>query len=184
MKIIVLLGNDIKYPGTIRFIGHTLFAPGIWIGVELDEALGKNNGSVKGHYYFTCPMNFGLFVREENILVQSNVCPSEIPSAPNNLLSSLNNFEITNTMNLSSVSTVVPDHSEKRVKSSSKLKLKLSQLMDYLNQQLEIVEELENYEKADPNSIASQKLRQDVLNITSLELDLIINFHKKWKDLI
>lgn len=38
--------------GTIRFIGKTQFATGEWIGVELDEALGKNDGSIKGVKYF------------------------------------------------------------------------------------------------------------------------------------
>ena len=32
--------------GTIRFIGVTQFAEGTWLGVELDEAKGKNNGTV------------------------------------------------------------------------------------------------------------------------------------------
>jgi dynactin 1 len=49
--------------GIIRFAGHTKFAPGIWIGVELDDATGKNDGSVNGHRYFDCPMGWGMFVR-------------------------------------------------------------------------------------------------------------------------
>ena len=38
--------------GVIRFIGKTQFATGEWIGVELDEATGKNDGSIKGVKYF------------------------------------------------------------------------------------------------------------------------------------
>ncbi|CAJ1339145.1 unnamed protein product [Effrenium voratum] len=49
--------------GTIRFIGQTDFAPGEWIGVELFEPKGKNDGSVKGHRYFSCKDKHGLFCK-------------------------------------------------------------------------------------------------------------------------
>eukprot|EP01132_Coremiostelium_polycephalum_P001359 gene1359-1716_t len=55
--------------GTIEYIGKTEFAPGYWIGVKLDLPLGKNNGTVKGKLYFTCPQNYGSFVKPKNILV-------------------------------------------------------------------------------------------------------------------
>ena len=32
----------------VRFCGTTEFAPGIWAGVELDTADGRNDGIVKG----------------------------------------------------------------------------------------------------------------------------------------
>jgi hypothetical protein len=52
----------------VRFIGTTLFAEGIWVGIEfLSRALGKNDGSVNGHTYFQCKPNHGLFIRPNRI---------------------------------------------------------------------------------------------------------------------
>lgn len=47
----------------VRFVGTTDFAAGDWIGVVLDDASGKNDGSVKGRRYFTCEPGHGMFVR-------------------------------------------------------------------------------------------------------------------------
>lgn len=42
----VLVNNSKE--GTLRFLGSTHFAKGIWVGVELDDAQGKNDGAVSG----------------------------------------------------------------------------------------------------------------------------------------
>ncbi|KAI8375811.1 hypothetical protein BD560DRAFT_391990 [Blakeslea trispora] len=55
--------------GTVVFIGHVNFAEGIWVGVELDRRVGKNDGSVDGHRYFTCSPNRGVFVRPEDVSI-------------------------------------------------------------------------------------------------------------------
>ncbi|KAJ2983050.1 hypothetical protein NQ176_g981 [Zarea fungicola] len=48
---------------TVRFAGQTSFQVGEWIGVELDDKTGKNDGSVQGQRYFDCPMGYGMFVK-------------------------------------------------------------------------------------------------------------------------
>lgn len=56
--------------GTVRFIGPTKFGKGgVWVGIEYDEPIGKNDGSVNGERYFTCKPNFGVFVRPDRVRV-------------------------------------------------------------------------------------------------------------------
>lgn len=47
--------------GTLRFCGTTEFASGQWVGIELDNAEGKNDGSVGGIRYFICSPKQGVF---------------------------------------------------------------------------------------------------------------------------
>eukprot|EP00435_Cladocopium_sp_Y103_P009007 s1488_g2.t1 len=49
--------------GTVKFAGPTEFAAGDWLGIELDEQAGKNDGSVKGKRYFESKPEHGIFVR-------------------------------------------------------------------------------------------------------------------------
>ena len=53
--------------GTVAYVGATLFATGKWVGVILDEAKGKNDGTVQGRKYFTCEENHGIFVRQSQV---------------------------------------------------------------------------------------------------------------------
>lgn len=68
-------------PGIIRFIGKTQFASGTWIGVELQNAHGKNDGSVNDIRYFECDKkdaNYGVFVRHSLIRTNSIQSPKTI----------------------------------------------------------------------------------------------------------
>ena len=54
--------------GTVRYVGKVPEAqPGWWVGVELDEPLGKNDGSLKGVAYFHCEANYGTFARPSTV---------------------------------------------------------------------------------------------------------------------
>ena len=54
--------------GVVRFVGNASFAKGEWIGLELPDNNGKNDGSVNGERYFRCQPGFGIFVRPESIV--------------------------------------------------------------------------------------------------------------------
>ncbi|XP_055871121.1 kinesin-like protein KIF13A isoform X6 [Biomphalaria glabrata] len=53
--------------GTIKFVGNVQFANGTWVGVELDQPEGKNDGTVKGVRYFQCQPRHGVFVRPDKL---------------------------------------------------------------------------------------------------------------------
>jgi tubulin-folding cofactor B len=55
--------------GTVRFVGKIPeIAPGWWVGVEYQEPVGKNDGSVKGARYFSCAPEQGGFVRPDKVV--------------------------------------------------------------------------------------------------------------------
>ncbi|KAL7291348.1 hypothetical protein TKK_0014946 [Trichogramma kaykai] len=62
-----IAGKDCQ--GVIAYVGHPAFAAGKWIGVILDEPKGRNNGTIKGQFYFKCPDNHGMFVRQTQLIM-------------------------------------------------------------------------------------------------------------------
>ncbi|XP_062305357.1 dynactin subunit 1-like isoform X3 [Osmerus eperlanus] len=68
--------------GTVAYVGATLFASGKWVGVILDEAKGKNDGTVQGKRYFTCEENHGIFVRQSQIQLVDEGSSTPSPDTP------------------------------------------------------------------------------------------------------
>ena len=69
-----VIGSIVDIPagrGLVRFYGVTSFSSGKWVGVELSEPLGKNDGTVQGVKYFTCKPNHGMFLRPSQVKVVS-----------------------------------------------------------------------------------------------------------------
>ena len=60
-------GRECK--GNVMYIGKLAFEQSgeVWIGVCFDEAVGKNDGTVKGKTYFECPAMHGRFVRPKHL---------------------------------------------------------------------------------------------------------------------
>lgn len=69
--------------GVVQFCGKTSFAPGIWLGIELDKPSGKNDGSVGGVRYFSCPPKHGVFAPPSRVQrVHGSVdCLSELTTS-------------------------------------------------------------------------------------------------------
>lgn len=68
--------------GIIRYVGFPHFAAGEWVGVELEDDTGKNDGSVQGERYFDCDMGRGMFVRPQAAHVLEQAPPPPPKAAP------------------------------------------------------------------------------------------------------
>lgn len=260
-RVLVSRGpREPKIFGTAKYVGVTAFAPGTWVGVELDDELGKNNGTVQGHYYFTCSSNRGLFVKEENVELVRNTSSAVLPDyaprydmvgpppapqyskedqailrnastiselgmngavsrsfsnsqSPKHILNAdsdddertrkdfgtidswdkhtIEQVDVNRTISnepsnihkSDAVALTPVEEKERRSKVRNLLKLKLSQLMNMLNEQLEIVELLESEnEPSDQVSKAKnsvESIRQNILHITDQELELIQSFRTR-----
>ncbi|XP_057715155.1 CAP-Gly domain-containing linker protein 4-like isoform X2 [Corythoichthys intestinalis] len=62
-----VLLNSANEMASIRYMGTTDFAPGLWLGLELRGPKGKNDGSVGGRRYFTCRPGHGVLVRPSRV---------------------------------------------------------------------------------------------------------------------
>lgn len=173
MRVYVISAKDSsKLAGSIRFIGHTAFSAGIWIGVCLDTAQGKNDGSVQGRRYFDCAPEHGLFVKEDVV--------ERIPPPIEERNHAVNEKEKEkDSSSVTSLETPSSDSAEKKGTVTGLLKLKLSQMMELLNRQLEIVVELEEEDHkrgSFSHSKRAMELQSEVVVITNQEQNLINSF--------
>ena len=79
------IGQTVQLPdgrvGIVQYMGGLHFAAGDFVGVELEDASGKNDGAVQGQRYFSCPSGHGMFVRPAAATIVS--APEEAtPKAP------------------------------------------------------------------------------------------------------
>ncbi|XP_064425259.1 dynactin subunit 1 isoform X2 [Latimeria chalumnae] len=96
------------YRGTVAYVGATMFASGKWVGVILDEAKGKNDGTVQGRRYFTCEENHGIFVRQSQIQVVDDGADTTSPETPEPSLSKVPKREVAETPKSSKLPTRPP----------------------------------------------------------------------------
>ncbi|KAL6121175.1 hypothetical protein NUSPORA_01939 [Nucleospora cyclopteri] len=68
-----------KYNGTIKFIGNIAGKEGKWVGIELDQPMGKNDGGYGGQSYFECQPKHGLFIKYERILSTLQKTKEKLP---------------------------------------------------------------------------------------------------------
>ncbi|KAI1388486.1 CAP-Gly domain-containing protein [Hypoxylon trugodes] len=66
----------------VRYVGQTHFAVGEWVGVELEDDRGKNDGSVQGERYFDCSPGKGMFVRPTTVTILQAAPAPKAAAAP------------------------------------------------------------------------------------------------------
>lgn len=85
--------------GILRFVGGVHFSSGVWCGVELFEATGKNDGSVRGVRYFQCPPCHGLMAPLAKVILTNDDgydAPDDCGSGPYSILFGLDKEPLAN----------------------------------------------------------------------------------------
>lgn len=71
-RVMIVNSDGSTKCGVLKYIGQTEFAKGEWAGVELDEKLGKNDGSVSNKRYFTCEPLYGVFAPIHKVQLENS----------------------------------------------------------------------------------------------------------------
>lgn len=64
--------------GVVKYVGALHIASGEWVGLELPDSTGKNDGSVKGERYFDCQSGHGIFIRRETVVRVIKQPPAQV----------------------------------------------------------------------------------------------------------
>ena len=62
--------------GVVRFLGNHAESDKPRVGVELDEAVGKHNGTVGGHFYFECEFKKGVLPAPSKVTLADSAAPA------------------------------------------------------------------------------------------------------------
>ena len=90
---VICILNKQKRRGVLKFIGETEFSSGVWCGIALHEACGKNDGSVAGVRYFECDQRHGIFVNPKNVFHAATEDDQKPPQGSNIVVGNLNGQE-------------------------------------------------------------------------------------------
>lgn len=85
------IGKEVEvngHRGVVKFIGPTQFAEGTWYGIELDEPVGRNDGSVQNRKYFELDKNglYGIFAKLQSIKLVNTSDPNPLQLEVSRLL--------------------------------------------------------------------------------------------------
>lgn len=74
--------------GVVKYVGYTEFAEGVWYGIELDESVGRNDGSVQGKKYFELEKQglYGIFAKIQSIKIANSENQSSLEEEISRLL--------------------------------------------------------------------------------------------------
>ncbi|XP_065073889.1 restin homolog isoform X10 [Ochlerotatus camptorhynchus] len=158
-RVIVSSGFGSR-PGILKYLGETQFASGTWCGVQLDEASGKNDGSVDDVRYFDCPDKYGIFVPIAKVTLS--------PSSRKARLSRSGSKEsLTSVGTISSIATTA----------TSRLRMSAQ---DVLREKQNHIEQLMREREIDREEIASQTIMYQK-NVQQRDTDSEIG---RWADLV
>ncbi|KRT85943.1 hypothetical protein AMK59_857, partial [Oryctes borbonicus] len=81
--------------GILRFVGNVHFTTGVWCGVQLASAVGKNDGVIRGVRYFTCPASCGLMAPLSKVSLIDEIA-EDAASGPYSMIFDANNDQLVN----------------------------------------------------------------------------------------